>query len=146
MQYTRVDIDAESLDLAQQFARKKGIPNVVFYQKDAWQMQFHEEFDVILSSGLNVYEPDPDKVLELYGKFFKALKPGGSLIISVLTYPPDESHETDWNLAAIPSEDLLMEKILLKEILHLHWGVLHNTLIKSPNNSLTICRSYFDIA
>ncbi len=72
-----LDIDKKSLDLAQNLAREKEVKNVDFIQQDAWQMTVIDEFDVIASSGLNVYESDPQKVLELYKKFFTALKPGG---------------------------------------------------------------------
>jgi SAM-dependent methyltransferase len=116
-----VDIDPESIALSKEIANNLGILNVQFYEQDAWQMSFENEFNIITSSGLNVYESDPIKVLDLYKKFYKALKPGGSLVISVLTYPPGEDKETDWDLNKIPPEDLLMEKILYKDILNLHW-------------------------
>ncbi len=116
-----LDIDPESLDLARISAEEHGIKSFEFFQQDAWQIRFKEKFDVITSSGLNVYESDPVKILDLYRRFFDALKPGGSLIISVLTYPPGESRETDWNLAIIPPEDLLMETILYKDICDQHW-------------------------
>lgn len=116
-----IDIDPESLELAQQSAEAKRIYNVEFVQQDAWQMTYQETFDVITSSGLNVYEPDPEKVIDLYRRFFTSMKPGGSLIISALTYPPMEARETDWNLEGIPSEVLLMERVLHKDILELHW-------------------------
>lgn len=116
-----LDIDKESLDFAKNLARENGITNLDVIQHDAWQMTARNEFDVIASSGLNVYEPNPQKILELYKKFFIALKPGGSLIISILTYPPGESKKTDWILEDIPPENLLMENILWKDILGLHW-------------------------
>ncbi len=116
-----IDIDQESIDLARQLANRKKISNVEFIQQDAWQITHQETFDVITSSGLNVYEPDPEKVLALYRRFFTALKPGGSLITSVLTYPPMESRETDWNLDGISSEDLRMERVLYKDVLELQW-------------------------
>lgn len=120
-QITGLDIDPESLALSSLFAKQIGISNVEFYENDAWQMKFEESFDIIVSSGLNVYESDPVKVLALYKNFFKALKAGGWLVISVLTYPPGESKKTDWDLDKIPPKDLLMEQILYKDILNLHW-------------------------
>ncbi len=116
-----IDIDQESLDLAEKLAKEWHISNVELLQQDAWQMDFKEEFDVITSSGLNVYEPDLEKVLDLYRRFYNALKPGGSLIISVLTYPPGDSKPTDWALENIAPEDLLMEQVLYKDILNLNW-------------------------
>ncbi len=116
-----IDIDEESLTLARNLANEKGIANAEFLEQDAWQLQFNEELDIITSSGLNVYEPNPEKVLDLYRSFFKALKPGGSLIISVITYPPGETKETDWDLTGIAEEDLLLDQILHKDILDIKW-------------------------
>ncbi|HEY5235113.1 MAG TPA: class I SAM-dependent methyltransferase [Rhabdochlamydiaceae bacterium] len=116
-----IDIDQESLDLAAKLAKEWHISNVALLQLDAWQMDFKEEFDVLTSSGLNVYESDPEKVLDLYRRFYNALKPGGSLIISVLTYPPGDSNPTEWALENIDPEDLLMEQVLYKDILNLNW-------------------------
>ncbi len=122
-----IDIDPESLVLAQKSAEEKSIVNVEFLQQDAWELQFQETFDVITSSGLNVYEPDPKKIVDLYRRFYSALKPGGLLITSVLTYPPMESRETDWDLKGIDPADLRMERILYKDILELHWRNFRST-------------------
>ena len=122
-----IDVDEESLLLARQCTNEKKIFNVQFLQQDAWQMQFNEELDIITSSGLNVYESDPKKVLDLYRKFFTALKPGGSLITSVLTYPPGEAVETDWDLNGISPDDLLLEQILHKDILDIKWRNFRST-------------------
>lgn len=116
-----IDIDEESLALASKIAYEKKINNVEFIQKDAWQIQYCGELDLITSSGLNVYEADSKKVLELYSKFFSSLKPGGVLITSVLTYPPGEAVETDWNLKIIPQDDLLLDQIVHKDILGVKW-------------------------
>lgn len=116
-----IDIDAESLSLAKKIAEEKKITNIEFHQADAWQIEFFEELDLITSSGLNVYESDLNKVMELYGKFFSALKPGGVLITSVLTFPPGEGEETGWDLQGISKEDFLMDQILHKDILDIKW-------------------------
>ena len=116
-----IDIDKESLMLAKKLANKHKIKNTIFIQSDAWQVNFKEKFDAITSSGLNVYEPCPKRVRSLYEKFFTAIKPGGSLITSVLTYPPGESHKTDWNLERIPPEDIILENVIYRDILDLNW-------------------------
>lgn len=116
-----IDIDEESLLLAKEFAYEKGIKHVELLQQDAWQMQFNSELDVITSSGLNVYEEDSKKVLELYKIFFTALKPGGVLITSVLTYPPGEMVSSDWDLSGLSEEDLLMDQIIHRDILDVKW-------------------------
>ena len=116
-----IDIDEESLALAKNLANDLGIKKINLIQGDAWQLNYQEKFDVITSSGLNVYESCPSKVINLYENFYKALKPGGSLIISVLTYPPGEKQQTDWNLDNISPDDIMMENVVYKDILDLNW-------------------------
>ena len=117
-----IDIDPESLNEAKTLAHQNRIENIKLIEQDAWALSFNEEIDVITSSGLNVYESDPNKVLELYTRFYNALKPGGYLITSVLTYPPGESTETDWDTRNISPESLLLERILHKDILGIKWS------------------------
>lgn len=116
-----VDIDQDSILSAKKLASEFGFQNIEFWQQDAWQIHFHEELDLITSSGLNVYEPDPDKVLALYKRFFQCLKPGGVLITSVITYPPGETVKSDWDLQSISAQDLLLDRILHKDILDIKW-------------------------
>lgn len=116
-----IDIDPESLSLAKQLAHQKGIVNIRLIQKNAWELAMQQEIDVITSSGLNVYEPDRKKVLDLYKQLFIALRPGGHLIISALTYPPGEEKETDWNTINIPQGTLLLDQIIHRDILNITW-------------------------
>lgn len=123
-----IDIDSESLSFAEKLAHQKNIGNIKLIQQNAWELSLQQEIDVITSSGLNVYEPDPNKVLELYARFFNALKPGGHLITSVLTYPPGEAKETDWDVNNIPEETLLLDRILHKDILDIKWRNFRSSL------------------
>jgi SAM-dependent methyltransferase len=117
-----IDIDPDSLLLAQKLAEKMGLSSQLsLCQQDAWQLSYNSEIDLITSCGLNIYVADRQKVLDLYRQFLKALKPGGKLIIGFLTYPPGEKVASEWQLEGIPSEDLLLERILYKDILDLQW-------------------------
>ncbi len=117
-----IDIDANSLSLARQLAIKKKLcQHLVLDQKDAWKLPYFCEIDIITSCGLNIYVSDPQKVLNLYRQFFQALKPGGLLILSFLTYPPGEGQFSEWVLNKIPSTDLFLEKVLYKDILNTEW-------------------------
>ncbi len=116
-----IDLDQDSIDLAKNNANKQNITSVEFRVQNAWELKDKEVFDLITSNGLNVYEDDTHMVLNLYRRFFDALKPGGVLITAVLTYPPGEDKKTDWNLNGIPEEDLLMEQILHKDVLNIKW-------------------------
>jgi ubiquinone/menaquinone biosynthesis C-methylase UbiE len=111
-----MDIDAESLSCAENLAQQLGLSqHAELHQGNAWQLEIHSSWNLITSSGLNVYEPDRTKVLELYRRFCQALKPGGLLITAILTDP------SEWDLNNIPQEDLLLEKILYEDILDLKW-------------------------
>lgn len=117
-----IDIDLNSLSLAKKFAIQKGLSkNIRLYQQDAWKLPYNSEIDIITSCGLNIYISDQKKVLDLYRQFFKALKPGGKLIIGFLTYPPEEAKDSEWRLKQISSKDILLEKILYKDILDVEW-------------------------
>lgn len=117
-----MDIDTESLELAQKLAKKKALSeHVQLYQQDAWKLPYNAELDLITSCGLNIYVSDKQKVLELYREFCKALKPGGKLIIGFLTYPPNDAMPSEWRIEQIAAEDLFLESVLYKDILDVQW-------------------------
>ncbi|MGD1714766.1 class I SAM-dependent methyltransferase [Dapis sp. BLCC M172] len=113
-----IDIDPASLELAKKLAVEYGLSQKVeFHQEDAWNLPFEDEFTLLNSHGLNVYEPDDKKVSELYQQFFKALVPGGILVTSFTTKSPDIDPNYEWNMSQINSEDLLLSKIIFFDIL-----------------------------
>lgn len=116
-----IDIDEESLYLSKKLALEKNIKNIKLIKKNAWDINFYESLDLITSSGLNVYESDKNKVINLYKIFLDSLKPGGVLITSILTYPPGEVRKTDWDLRGIDPEDLIIDQIIHKDILNVKW-------------------------
>ncbi len=116
-----IDIDLDSLLLAEASGKEKKIMNLKLVREDAWQTSYKNMFDIITSCGLNVYEQDSSKVIQLYKKFFEALKPGGSLVTAILTFPPGESYESDWVTKDLPSQDIILDKLLHKDILDVNW-------------------------
>lgn len=116
-----VDIDEEALSLAQMAAQARRISSLEIVRNDAWAISFENEFDVVRSNGLNVYEPDYEKVLDLYRAFFRALKPGGMLLVGVLTYPPEELKKSDWIIENLHPQDIIMERILHTDVLGIKW-------------------------
>lgn len=116
-----IDIDPDALQLAKYLADTSGFDNVHLHQMDAWSLPFENKFDVVNSSGLNVYVDDRQEVINLYKSLHKTLKPGGYLVTSVLTRPPAPNHEGDWDLEKFSPDDLLFEKILFQDILNLKW-------------------------
>ena len=85
-----IDLDQTSLNSSEKLAKKLGLSDFVeLFKEDAWQLSAAESFDVITSNGLNIYEPDDEKVTELYKQFYLALVPKGTLVTSFVTPPPD---------------------------------------------------------
>lgn len=113
-----IDIDLESLDQAESFAKeKKLLDHCQFMTRDAWKLNIEKAFDVITSNGLNIYEPNDERVVELYRQVFKALKPQGRFICSVLTPPPGGPVATEWNLEKVNFQDAQLQKLLFADIL-----------------------------
>ncbi len=76
-------------------------------------------YDIITSNGLNIYQPNDEKLIDLYKKFYQALKPGGILITSFLTPPPSISTESTWKNFDL--SDALKQKVLFSDIIQVNW-------------------------
>lgn len=77
---------------------------------------------LLSSNGLNVYEPDIDKLTELYRQFHLALKPGGKLVTSFLTYSSFNSEKSEWDMTKINPEAVLLQKIIFSDVLTPKWS------------------------
>jgi cyclopropane fatty-acyl-phospholipid synthase-like methyltransferase len=67
-----IDLDHEALDGAFALAREHGLEDRLSLRlDDAWEMRFDNEFDVLTSNGLNIYESDEARVDALYRSFFR---------------------------------------------------------------------------
>jgi SAM-dependent methyltransferase len=108
------DLDEESLALAARHAAERG-RSVELSREDAWALSARDRFDVLVSNGLNLYEPDDQRVLALYERFAAALKPGGLLVTSFLT-PPSE-----WIVSRIDPEALRLQRIVFADIIGARW-------------------------
>ncbi|MBT6539895.1 MAG: class I SAM-dependent methyltransferase [Francisellaceae bacterium] len=114
-----IDLDNDSLGMAKHNAQIKNLTNVDFLQADAWQLNINNEFDIITSNGLNIYEPQYKKILALYQSLNQSLKPGGTLITSFLTPPPSLTLDSPWtNYVA---EDLIKQKAIFADIIGTAW-------------------------
>ena len=124
VRFIGIDLDQATMDLAKEFAKKLAVRHLCeFFQQNAWNLQeFQGQFDIITSSGLNIYEADDKKVVELYKGFYKALRPGGKLIGSALSYPPSAPEKTEWNMAQIDARNLMLQKMLFSDILQATWN------------------------
>ena len=114
------DLDEDTLLGAKKNATAKyNLTNVDFIKIDAWKLGAVEEYDIITSNGLNIYQPNDEKVIDLYKKFYQALKPGGILITSFLTPPPSMSTESTWK--NFDPSDALKQKVLFSDIIQVNW-------------------------
>ena len=114
-----MDLDPLSLELAKKNARFNNISNVEFIQKDAWDLNIYDKFDVLTSNGLNIYESDDNKVTNLYQQFYQALKPDGILITSFVTPPPGFTEQSTWK--NIELENLLKQQAIFTDIIQANW-------------------------
>jgi SAM-dependent methyltransferase len=115
-----IDLDPRALEYAQKNAQKYELQHCThFIKKDAWELRISQEFDIVVSNGLNIYEPNDQKVIELYQQFFQSLKPGGLFITSFMTPPQNSSGQTLWQ--NFNAHDLLKQKALFVDILQVKW-------------------------
>ncbi len=87
-----------------------------FIKSNAWDIDIKEKFDIITSNGLNIYEKSDEKVIDLYKKFFVALKPGGSFIGS--SCAPSE----EWDIEKIKPEDMELQRKIYTIVLEPIWS------------------------
>ncbi|HAT8916635.1 TPA: methyltransferase domain-containing protein [Legionella pneumophila] len=114
-----IDYDQAALEEANALAKERNLDRfITLVCRNAWELNIQEEFDLISSNGLNIYEPDHNKVLDLYQQFHTALKKGGKLVTSFLTPPPHLSSQCEWMLNKINPEDLLLQRIIFSDILN----------------------------
>jgi SAM-dependent methyltransferase len=114
------DLDESSITLAKLNSKRYGLEkNSKFYSTGAWSLNRYNEFDVITSNGLNIYEPDDEKVKLLYKEFHKALKPGGILVTSFLTPPPALSEKSTWK--NYDKENAIKQKAIFSDVIGVAW-------------------------
>jgi SAM-dependent methyltransferase len=123
-----IDYDPSTLEDAKNLAKEKNLLQFsAFNQSDAWNLNFKNEFDLISSNGLNIYEPNNDKVVALYQQFYDVLKPNGKLVTSFLTPPPGSAEPCEWKMDKINPQDLLLQKIIFADILNVKWQCFRST-------------------
>jgi hypothetical protein len=65
-------------------------------------------------------------VTTLYRQFFGALAPGGFLVTSFLT-PPVLDPQSEWDLARVDREALLLERIVLADVLNARFSAFRSS-------------------
>ncbi|KTC86954.1 SAM-dependent methyltransferase [Legionella brunensis] len=122
------DYDHQALNDAKNLANQFKLSHCLkLYQADAWHIDLHNEFDLISSNGLTIYEPDDAKVTALFQIFYNALKPGGKLVTSFLTPPPSLTANCEWDMSFINQQDLLLQKMIFVDILNAKFQCYRST-------------------
>ena len=120
-----VDLDQKAIDYAKENAKKFNKEAISsFYVRDAWSLNFENEFDLIHSSGLNIYVQREADLISLYWNFYKALKSGGVLITTSNMPPMDDSNQLFWNISEAEYSEMPNNTDLIK-----------STIPASPNFS-----------
>lgn len=119
LKLTGIDLDPESILLAKTNPNAPTGLKKVFKQQNAWDLDISNQFDILTSNGLNIYQPDDQKVKALYKAFNKSMKTGGILITSFLTPPPFLSDTSPWkNYSTV---NAMKQKAIFVDIIQAHW-------------------------
>lgn len=117
------DIDEESLRLADERAALRGLSDrLELRQADAWDLNLGKPVDLLLSNGLNLYEPDRDRLVALYREFGKNLVPGGELLVSYIPPlpPPPASGPVGariWASLGMSADDVRRDRAIFGDLL-----------------------------
>ncbi|MHA1057146.1 methyltransferase domain-containing protein [Enterobacter mori] len=123
--FVGVDLDEEALTGARELAELRGCAlQTRLLRADAWRMVFKGTFDVQTSNGLNIYEPDDQKVIGLYKIVFRSLKKGGTFITSFMTPSPLHSHDSCWRMERLEPALLLLQKRLFVDVIDARWSAM----------------------
>lgn len=112
VRYVGIDLDETSTNLAKELAEQYKLAHCCdFFQRDAWNMpDMKEKFNVLTSNGLNAYEKDDNKVIDLYKSLYQSLVSGGTFIGSALSCPPTMGEQSEWDMTKIDTKDMAMQK------------------------------------
>ncbi len=129
-----IDVDPESLRLAKQNAQDKGMTDhVELMEADAWNMNMTDRFDFLMSHGLSVYEPNQQRVVELYKEFRNALKPQGMFLTYFTTPPPTVDANSSWDQTCVTVASLQRHELIFKHVLQPKWWPTYSTEQKMTN-------------
>ena len=109
---TGIDLDSQSLSLAQENAKAHHIDFTEFKQENAWNLKDTSQFDILISNGLNIYEGNEEKLVQLYKNFHQALKSGGILITSFITPSPQQSKQSPWKNVDIKAAGFQVKEVI----------------------------------
>lgn len=128
IQLSGIDLDTDSL----QQSRLKTNPADdriarSYVTLDAFSLDINEEFDLISSNGLTIYLADDELVVKLFSKFHKALKPGGKLVTSFLTYPAQFGEISEVISCDVNPNDAIA-KLIFVDALEVTWNCYRSSV------------------
>ena len=97
-----------------------GLYNLVL--EDVYNISYDNEFDLVVSNGLNIYIPGYKDVEKLYRLFYSSLNTGGKLITSFLTPPPIFDTSSPWDLKFLDDDKLKLQKNVFIDVLNITWN------------------------
>lgn len=112
-----IDLDKNSLEYIKQNRQLSSKTHLV--QGDAWNFDCKNNFDIITSNGLNIYEKNQEKLISLYTCFYRALKKNGILVTSFLTPPPSIDSKSPWK--NFDEKNLRIQRAIFEDILGVKW-------------------------
>jgi SAM-dependent methyltransferase len=117
-----IDLDENAINEAKELANYYHLtPHVEFFIKNAWELNIDQQFDLLKSHGLNFYEPDEERLMELYQQFYRAIKPAGIFLTSFLSPPPTVDKQSIWQMKKIDTEYLNLQRVIFSDILQAKW-------------------------
>lgn len=93
-----------------------GIVDLILMKRDLWLLDEEDQYDLMLSNRVSVLERNSTKVLDLFKKFYAALKPNGILLTSFFTPSPLDSLEDSPWVNTDPN-DTLIEDCIFRHIM-----------------------------
>lgn len=118
VELTGIDLDEDSLELAQKIALDRGL-HCEFLKRDAWDLKLSNVFDLVVSNGLNIYEPNSERLIALYQEIAKSLKPDGVFITSYVAHPDDKAKPSAQK--GIDLHDAAKQKAIFQDIVQGKW-------------------------
>lgn len=114
------DNEQSTLDQAKGICQTRGLAQWLdCVCADPWSIDRVNEFDVITSHGLTIYEINNEWVSDFYRKIHQALKPGGEFISAYVTPPPSQDAECEWDFQHINPAYLRKQNVVLFDVLKL---------------------------
>jgi SAM-dependent methyltransferase len=119
-----IDLDSAAIDLAKENSVKfKKETFCTFKLADAFDLNIENEFDVLHSTGLNMYAKTESELLKLYTNFYKAVKPGGYLVVTSNVAPKDENGSFTWSVGLMEMASLPEQVLIFFDVIQIRQGM-----------------------